>query len=221
MKSLLSKNDCYEEAVFVVLPTGRIEACNTIASQLFGYDHPDEVIGLQVADLVPDDFRQYFPALITEEHLTGGEYLDRVNKRRNGELFATKILTYFEPLGEQLFVMVHIREAHAVNVEMVQLQQNVEVLRNELLKERNSQSDSHQLQLIRQLSIRFPLLSSKDLEFCELFIKNFSSKQMAEHMHITLEGVFAARKRLRKKMNLARKDDLISVILQDNSSNIC
>ena len=213
MESLLNRYDTNKEAVFVVLPDGCIEICNNIAAELFGFDHPEEMTGFQAADLVPDDFRQFFPTVITEEHLTGGEYLPRVNKRKQGTLFPTEVLTYFKEWGDQQYVMVHIRPVQSDKMETLLLQQNIAVLHNELKKERNQKNEMNQSDMLQQLGTTFPQLTGRDLEFCCLLIKNYSSKQIADVLNITLDGVFAARKRLRKKLNVPSGGDLATFLL--------
>lgn len=44
-------------------------------------------------------------------------------------------------------------------------------------------------------------------------IENHSSKQIAQTLNITTEGVFAARKRIRRKMHLSTGEDLITALL--------
>lgn len=55
------------------------------------------------------------------------------------------------------------------------------------------------------LKAQYPLLTPTDLKMCAFIKLGFSSKDMAQIMGITVEGINTSRSRLRKKMNLNRK----------------
>lgn len=57
-----------------------------------------------------------------------------------------------------------------------------------------------------------PNLSANELKLCALLRLNLSSKEIGALMNITQESVNKARYRLRKKMNLTSKEDLIAFI---------
>jgi len=59
---------------------------------------------------------------------------------------------------------------------------------------------------------RFPELSPADLKICALIKLNFSGKEMAHLLGISINSVNKARYRLRKKMNLDRKVNLSTYI---------
>ena len=212
MNSLLKRYASKSEAVFILLPSGLIQECNDKAAELFGFNTSMEMKGLSAADLVPADFQQYFPAEITEEHLTDGKYLPRVNKTKQGLLFPTEVLTYFKIWGDQQYVLVHIRPTKSEQIETLLLKQNIDVLNSELSRERNQNSEKQQEEIFHRLGTVFPQLTSRDMEFCCLLMKNYSSKQIAGCLNITLEGVFAARKRLRKKLNVPAGGELVAFL---------
>ena len=60
----------------------------------------------------------------------------------------------------------------------------------------------------KTLSERFPDLTQKDQKLCALIKLNFSSKEMAQLLGISVESVHTSRYRLRKKMYLEKKDNL-------------
>lgn len=66
---------------------------------------------------------------------------------------------------------------------------------------------------ICRLKKDFPRLSSNDLRICSLLRKNFSTKEIAQNLGIGADSANKARYRIRKKLGLARKDDLIQFIL--------
>lgn len=204
------------EAVFIVTKQGQIKYCNTHGIDMFGYKNLSKICKFEVKDLVPDDFANIFPKDITIEHLTNGEYLDRVNKKKDGTLFPTEILTYYKYLGDVEYVYVHIRIPQTEDeLEKRRLIQNIELLKCELEKERNSKQrdeDNNAPINIAQFSFNlkkdFPILTNTDLKICTLMIHNLSTKEIAESLNISLNGAFAGRKRLRKKLNLDSKVSL-------------
>jgi len=200
------------EATFIVTQQGQIVFCNSLGIKMFGYKDLNEICNYKVKDLVPYDFAVIFPETITVEHLTKGEYLERVNKKKDGTLFPTEILTYYKHIGEIEYVYVHVRLPQTdEELEKRRLKQNIEVLRCELEKERNTKeqgnnSDNNFTYNIAQFSFnlrrKFPKLTNTDLKLCTLIIHNLSTKEISESLNISLNGAFAGRKRLRKKLNI-------------------
>lgn len=207
-----------KEAVLIVTKDGKIVFSNNMAIKLFGYNNLSDICNYEVKDLVPDDFAAIFPSIITVEHLTKGEYLKRVNKKKDGSLFPTEILTYYKYFGEIEYVYVHIRIPQTEEeLDKRRLKQNIDVLKCELEKERknNEFKDNSDYTLnynIAQFSFnlkkKYPHLTNTDLRLCNLIIHNLSTKEIAESLNISVNGAFAGRKRLRKKFNLEPKISL-------------
>lgn len=63
-----------------------------------------------------------------------------------------------------------------------------------------------------KLKSRFPELTPTELKHCALIKLNFSSKEMAQLLNISLNGVNTSRYRIRKKLKLEREDNLVSFI---------
>lgn len=63
-----------------------------------------------------------------------------------------------------------------------------------------------------RLSYKFPKLTERDKKLCALVKLNFSSKEMAKLLGISIESVHTTRYRLRKKLNLARSVNLTEFI---------
>ena len=63
-----------------------------------------------------------------------------------------------------------------------------------------------------RLQQKAPDLSSADLKICALIKLNFSGKEMAHLLGISLGSVHVARHRLRKKMDLERDVNLTNFI---------
>ena len=65
----------------------------------------------------------------------------------------------------------------------------------------------------RKLAERYPVLTPGDLRLCALLRLNYSSKEIAKMLNLTLRGVEAARYRLRKKLNLQEDENLVSFVI--------
>ena len=65
----------------------------------------------------------------------------------------------------------------------------------------------------RKLTEKYPSLTPGDLRLCALLRLNYSSKEIAKMLNLTLRGVEAARYRLRKKLNLNEEQNLVSFII--------
>ena len=64
----------------------------------------------------------------------------------------------------------------------------------------------------QRLGEKFPNLSQGDLKLCALIKLNFSSKEMAKLLGISIESVHTTRYRLRKKLSLTRDVNLTEFI---------
>ena len=65
-----------------------------------------------------------------------------------------------------------------------------------------------------RLQERYPTLTPTDLKLCSLLSLNYSSKEIANMLNLTIRGVEAARYRLRKKLNLSEDENLVSFIME-------
>ncbi len=68
-------------------------------------------------------------------------------------------------------------------------------------------------QFLCRLKKGYPGLSSNDLRICTLLRQNLSTKEVAQNLAIGADSANKARYRIRKKLGLSRKDDLIQFIL--------
>lgn len=62
------------------------------------------------------------------------------------------------------------------------------------------------------LKSRFPELTPTELKHCALIKLNFSAKEMAQLLNISINGVNTSRYRIRKKLGLEREDNLANFI---------
>lgn len=66
----------------------------------------------------------------------------------------------------------------------------------------------------RSLKEKYPSLTPTDLKLCSLLRLNYSSKEIADLLNISIRGVEAARYRLRKKLNLSETDNLVDFMIK-------
>lgn len=64
----------------------------------------------------------------------------------------------------------------------------------------------------KNLKTNFPDLTPTELKHCALIKLNFSAKEMAQLLNISINGVNTSRYRIRKKLKLEREDNLTTVI---------
>lgn len=65
----------------------------------------------------------------------------------------------------------------------------------------------------RRLQEQYPVLTPTDLKLCALLRLNYSSKEIANMLNLTIRGAEAARYRLRKKLNLPEEVNLVSFMI--------
>lgn len=71
-------------------------------------------------------------------------------------------------------------------------------------------------QFSNNLSKKYPNLTSKDIKLCMYLKMNLSSKEIAPMMNISFRSIEIQRYRLRKKMNLAKEENLSKFLLSIN-----
>ncbi len=96
-------------AVFIETVEGRILECNKAGAKMFSYTK-EEMIGLTIADLVPEEFAKILPKVITEEETTHGIFVPRINKKKDGTLFPTEIATKLVNIGKKPRLIVYVRD---------------------------------------------------------------------------------------------------------------
>jgi len=98
-------------------------------------------------------------------------------------------------------------------MDRLRLEQNIVVLKRELMAERNKFSKNQYQKNYEKLSQCYPMLSTNDLKICHYLMLNYTSKQISQQLNITIDGVYAARKRIRKKLGLSANDNLIKALI--------
>lgn len=205
-----------KEAIVVATLNGQIVAGNPEAVELYQYPSLRSFLQCNLRDLMPDDFNQFYPELMTPEHLNTQGYRIHVNRRMNGELFACRLHTHHQDIKGSKYLVGHVIEVKGeeLDIEKIQLQQNIIVLQRELEAERNKNAQRSYQETSQLLTKTFPVLNSNDIKVCHYLILNYNTKAIADKLNITVDGVFAARKRIRKKLNIKPEADLTRVLLQ-------
>jgi len=88
---------------------GRILECNTAGAKIYGYTK-EEMIGLTLADLVPEEFAKTLPSVITEKETTRGIFLPRISKKKDGTIFPTEIASKIINIAGKPRLIAYIRD---------------------------------------------------------------------------------------------------------------
>ncbi len=221
------------EAVFLINTNGLVLSCNRIAAYLFGYCNSGEVVNLSVKQLVPDDFAELFPEEISQEHLTLGNFEPRINRKKSGQLFTSLVKTQFVFAGKIKFIetTVKIDGERNIDQELIKrrrLEQNIDILKCELKKEKNKNfrnrytfikeseiTDVHIDHQFRNcLSKIHHGLTFNDLRLASMIVVNTNSHEMAKILNISLNSVYVARKRFRKKLGIDQSINLTEYLIR-------
>lgn len=97
------------DAIFLETTEGRILECNTAGAKMFGYTKK-EMIGLTIADLVPEEFAKKLPKVITEKEATQGFFVPRISKKKDGTIFPIELATKIVNIGGKSRIITYIRD---------------------------------------------------------------------------------------------------------------
>ena len=109
---------------------GRVLECNTAGAKMFGYTK-EEIVGLTITDLVPEEFAKTLPKIITEKDTTYGKFVPRISKKKDGTIFPTEIATKLINIGNKPRLIAYIRD--------ITERKRVEKKRKSLLKKEREQ----------------------------------------------------------------------------------
>lgn len=97
------------DAIFIETLEGRVLECNEAACRMYGYTM-EEMIGLRIHDLVPEDFARTLPDIITPDLVSSGVYVERVSKKKDGTIFPTEINTRIIELNGEKRLIAYIHD---------------------------------------------------------------------------------------------------------------
>lgn len=97
-----------EDAIILVQPGGTIRYCNEAACRMFGYSR-EEMSGLKAAGLLPDQVAAILPDTITKDSTTGGTFVWRSCRKKDGSIIPARISSRLIKAGRQRLVLVCVR----------------------------------------------------------------------------------------------------------------
>lgn len=97
-----------EDAIILGAVDGSIRECNQAACRIFGYNRT-EMRKLKLAGLFPAEVLAVVPDIMTEDATTGGLFVWRSCRAKNGRIFPAKISTQLIRAGQEKLVLVYVR----------------------------------------------------------------------------------------------------------------
>jgi len=97
------------DCILIETVEGRILECNSAGAKIYGYTK-EEMIGLTLADRVPEEFAKKLPKVITEKEATQGFFVPRVSKKKDGTIFPTEIATKIVNIRGKPRLITYIRD---------------------------------------------------------------------------------------------------------------
>ncbi len=97
------------DGIYIENSRGEILECNKSGHEMFHYTR-EEMLKLSIRDLVPEEFASELPDIIPDEMATGDVYLERINKKKNGDLFFTEINSKYICLNNEKRLIVFVRD---------------------------------------------------------------------------------------------------------------
>ncbi|WP_439182284.1 PAS domain-containing protein [Carboxylicivirga taeanensis] len=205
---------------FLLSLQGVILVCNGYGARLFKFASPTQLIGRHLNDLVPEEFASHLPEEITEEHLTNGQFLERVNVCADGELIPTLVKTQRVRVDDLQLIECFIRlnEAADEPIKALRYRQTADLLKCEVMRLKRQVSQSKIQALIDQRLVKAACrlqipFTQGDLLFCSLLTSGLSTKEIAEQLNITLASAYKQRKRIRKKLSLPVETNLYHYLI--------
>lgn len=119
-------------------------------------------------------------------------------------------------------ILVKLKEINTSNGEET-LKLQLHKLQKLIMKEVNSDKSNSELEkhiqnvhfdFLKRLKEQFPYITPRESDLATYLLMNLSTKEIAEIMNITIGGVELARYRLRKKLNLDKKQSLTSFLMK-------
>ncbi len=97
------------DAIFLETLEGRIIDCNATACEMLGYAK-EELIGLNVSELMPDEVAKTLPEVVSRVLSTGGVVLESLNKRKDGSVFPAEVSIRLVTLGGEQLALAYVRD---------------------------------------------------------------------------------------------------------------
>ncbi len=97
------------DSIFLESMDGEIKDCNAVACRQFGYTR-EELLGLRVTDLLPDDVAVIYPEFMSRGSVEGQGFIETFNKRKDGSVFPVEVSTRFVNMGEEQLLVAYVHD---------------------------------------------------------------------------------------------------------------
>ncbi len=97
------------DCIFLESLSGQILDCNNIAEELYGYTR-EELLSMNIADLVPDDFLADKQDYITWQIEQGGRFSNIPNLRKDRSIFPVEVSTKITDVEGTKFAVAFVRD---------------------------------------------------------------------------------------------------------------
>jgi PAS domain S-box-containing protein len=97
------------DAIFLETLDGRLLDCNGTACRMYGYGR-EELVGMTVADLMPEDTAATLPDIIAQQLKAGHGLVKARGKKKDGSIFPTEISTRLITLGDAQLIVTYVRD---------------------------------------------------------------------------------------------------------------
>ncbi|GLI54628.1 hypothetical protein PM10SUCC1_01430 [Propionigenium maris DSM 9537] len=97
------------DGIYIENNRGEILECNPSGHEMFGYTK-EEMLNLTIRDLVPEEFAKELPEIIPDNMATGDVYVERVNRKKDGEIFPTEINSKYIYIDGKKRLIVFVRD---------------------------------------------------------------------------------------------------------------
>lgn len=132
---------------------------------------------------------------------------------KNGELAGSTVqLIAKDELLSEIVKKLRLLKKNPNPKELNKLINSIQINANQNWDEFERRFTAVNSEFYTTLRDKFPLLSSYDLRLCALIRLNFSGKEMANLLGVSIESAYTARYRLRKRLGLPKEVDLPSYI---------
>ncbi len=93
------------DGIYIEDQYGNILDCNLSGHEIFGYTK-EEMLNLNVKDLIPYELIHTFPKIIPDDMATDKDFIERINKKKDGTLFYVEVNSKFIYIdGEKRFIV--------------------------------------------------------------------------------------------------------------------
>ncbi len=213
------------EACLLLTINGIIVYHNKIASQLFLID---SLIDVDARYLMPKEYSFVFPDEISKEHTSKNIYKQRIYVRGDGSVLPALMCCNHIFVNNIMYVIAFVKLNVLIQndenlITRVLISQNINILQNEIAKEQNAnkvlmdnrvkdRNDFINNTLAHKLSLISENLTHTDFVISSLIIQKFDASRIANLLNVSVHTVYSSKKRLKKRLNLSRKNDIYSFL---------